>query len=243
MIDESQLVPYRCSELPVTKGPWLVFAPHADDESFGMGGTITLAAATGIDVHVVIMTDGSLGGEQDNLVNIREQEARAASALLGVSSVIFLKQKDRGLAVNPLLVNELVRLIEGSKPSAVFFPGIHEAHPDHRMTALLVWQALQKLGSDDVVPVGYEITGQSPINCLVDITTVIENKKQVIDVYQSQIGQKNYRDIVLALNRLRTFTLGKDVQWAEGFFVYEPIAIKGSLVEWAQQRLDRQLAE
>ncbi len=243
MIDEGFLVPYHSSSLPVETGPWLVFAPHADDESFGMGGTLCRATAAGVAVHVVIMTDGSLGGEQDDLVNVREQEARDAATLLRVSSVLFLKQKDRGLNMNSQLVSEIARLIEVSNPAAVFFPGINEAHPDHRATALLVWQALQMLGSSEVVAVSYEITGQSPINCLVDITAVIEEKKQVIGVYQSQLGQKNYLDVVLSLNRLRTYTLGPEVKWAEGFYVYSPAELDSTLSAWGQEKVSRQLME
>jgi LmbE family N-acetylglucosaminyl deacetylase len=243
MIDESRLLPYHSSPLPHDEGPWLIFAPHADDESFGMGGTLALANAAGVAVHVVIMTDGSLGGEQDDLVNVREQEAREAATLLGVSSVLFLKQKDRELKPDPQLARQVVRLIEASKPKAVFFPGIYEAHPDHRATALVVWQALQMIRSPRITPIAYEITGQSPINCLVDITGVFEKKKRVVAVYQSQLGQKNYLDIVLALNQLRTFTLGAEVQWAEGFYVYTPAELGGTLSEWGQERVRKQLVE
>ena len=35
---EDALIPFNTSPLP--SGPWLVFAPHADDETFGMGGTL-----------------------------------------------------------------------------------------------------------------------------------------------------------------------------------------------------------
>lgn len=241
MIDESQLVPYHCSALPHPAGPWLVFAPHADDESFGMGGTLALACAAGLIVHLVVITDGALGGELVDLVSIREQEAREAAALLGVSSVMFLKQQDRGLQVSQQLVSEVAHIVAVTKSAAVFFPGIHEAHPDHRASTLLVWQALKTLGDSQVVAVSYEITGQSPINCLVDISAVIEKKKQTIAVYKSQLGQKNYLEIVLALNRLRTFTLSAEVQWAEGFYIFTAAELTGSLLEWGQERLRHQL--
>jgi LmbE family N-acetylglucosaminyl deacetylase len=243
MIDESQLVPYQSSPLPIATGPWLVFAPHADDESFGMGGTLALACAAGLTVHVVIMTDGALGGEMDDLVNVREQEARAAATLAGISSVLFLKQQDRGLQPESQLVRQVAQLIEASTPAAVFFPGIYEAHPDHRATALLVWQALQMINSPGITPVAYEITGQSPINCLVDITGVIEKKKKMVGIYQSQLGQRNYLDIVLALNRLRTFTLGAEVQWAEGFYVYAQADLSDTLAAWGQERLRKLLIQ
>ena len=38
---ETDLVPYNTS--PIPKGPYLIFAPHPDDEVIGMGGTIFLA--------------------------------------------------------------------------------------------------------------------------------------------------------------------------------------------------------
>ena len=37
MLPESELIPYGSSELP--PGPWLVFSPHPDDETFGLGGS------------------------------------------------------------------------------------------------------------------------------------------------------------------------------------------------------------
>lgn len=75
------------------EGPWLVFAPHADDETFGMGGAIALARAAGIQVTVLILTDGALGGKAgaaDDLVSIREQETVAALECLGGGTSILL---------------------------------------------------------------------------------------------------------------------------------------------------------
>jgi hypothetical protein len=39
---EHILVPFAPAALP--PGPWLVFAPHADDETFGMGGSLLKAS-------------------------------------------------------------------------------------------------------------------------------------------------------------------------------------------------------
>ena len=41
--DESVLIPFDTSPLP--DGPWLIFAPHPDDEAFGMGGSILKAVS------------------------------------------------------------------------------------------------------------------------------------------------------------------------------------------------------
>ena len=82
--DESVLIPFHTSVLP--DGPWLIFAPHPDDETFGMGGSIIKAKEQGVDVHLVILTDGSLGGDPTNLVETRKREVEEVSEILGVKS-------------------------------------------------------------------------------------------------------------------------------------------------------------
>ncbi len=79
ILEEYQLLPYNNSDLP--RGPWLVFAPHPDDETFGMGGSLLLAKQQNIATHVVFVTDGALGGEGDReaVSQERMEEARAAT--------------------------------------------------------------------------------------------------------------------------------------------------------------------
>lgn len=240
-LDEAQIAPYTATPLPAVAGPWLVFAPHADDESFGMGGSIALAAQAGIAVHLVVLTDGALGGTQHDLVAIRKQETQQAVQVLGIHSVAFLEQGDRQLLLAAELVTKVVALIRTHKPRAVFFPGVFELHPDHRATSLLVWAALQRVADPTLEAVAYEIATQSPVNCLVDITAVLPAKQRAIACYGSQLEQKNYGDIVTAMNRLRSLTLGKEVSAAEGFYRYTAAELQGSLKEWARDRAGRLL--
>ena len=60
ILAENELVPYITSYIP--DGPWLTFAPHADDETFGLGGSMLLAKQKNIETNVVFVTDGALGG-------------------------------------------------------------------------------------------------------------------------------------------------------------------------------------
>ncbi len=92
---EHILLPFAPADLP--PGPWLVFAPHADDETFGMGGSLLKASKQGVETHVIVLTDGALGGERDDLVQIRRQEAEAAAQLLGLTSLECWSEPDRGL--------------------------------------------------------------------------------------------------------------------------------------------------
>ena len=229
MMDEGQIIPFETSPLPVEEGPWLVFAPHADDESFGMGGSLAKAADQGIRVELVIMTDGSLGGSQENLIDIRKKEAFAAASLLGLERPVFLNNRDRELNLDENTIAQVVQEIKRVSPAAVFFPGVFEIHPDHRKTALLVWKALGKIADKKIIPVSYEVLVQSPVNRLVDLSAYIERKYSAMQVYASQLEENRYVDIALALNKLRTLTLHTDVAFAEGFCCFEPEDINEEL--------------
>ena len=91
----------------------LIFAPHSDDETLGTGGLILAARRAGIQVKVVMLTNGDgflFATIRDfkriyprhfdfvRLGEMRQQETLAALRLLGVSSsqVDFLSYPDRG---------------------------------------------------------------------------------------------------------------------------------------------------
>jgi LmbE family N-acetylglucosaminyl deacetylase len=218
---ENILIPFHSSPLP--KGPWLVFAPHADDETFGMGGSLLKAKKEGIEAHLVVLTDGSLGGDTENLVQIRSGEVKLAAELLGLKSVQCWSELDRSLDLTEQVLEKVVRAILDLSPSTVFFPGPLEIHPDHRATALLVWNALKRVRvkSPTPEPISYEIGVQNPINCLIDITQQSIEKRGVMDVYASQNQENNYPELVTALDKGRTFSLPREIKYAEGFFRYQ----------------------
>jgi len=242
MMQEPELCPFVPTPLPHAEGPWLVLAPHPDDESFGMGGSLLKARTAGIATHVLIMTDGALGGAAPDIVALRQRETRAAADLLGLSGLHFLGQPDRALGLGEPVVAQLLALVETLRPAALFFPGVWEMHPDHRRTALLAWQVLQRLGSRAPVGIAYEITGQSPANLLVDISAQMAGKLAALRAYGSQLQENNYLDIVQALNKLRTLTLGPQVDWAETYYRFSAAELHGSLSAWIQSRVAAMLA-
>ena len=219
--DESVLIPFDTSPLP--DGPWLIFAPHPDDETFGMGGSILKAKKEGIDVHLVILTDGSLGGDQINLAETRKRETEKVSKILGINSLSFWGETDRALVNNHIITKKACQAILETNPATVYFPGPLEVHPDHRTAALIVWEALQKMRQKDIYPepISYEIGVQNPVNMLINISGQIKTKQKAMDLYVSQNGQNNYSELVLALDKGRTFSLPNKVKFAEGFFRYQ----------------------
>lgn len=227
---EHVLLPYAVSELPA--GPWLVFAPHADDETYGMGGALLRAKAAGIQTHVIVLTDGALGGEADDLVKIRRAEVEHAARELGLASLQCWDEPDRGLEPGAALVSKTSAAIASIGAATVFFPGPLEAHPDHRAAAQLVWLALQSSPAHEALSaLSYEIGNQNPINRMLDTSAVIRDKARVMSCYNSQNSENNYEDLVLALDKGRTFTMPPEVQHCEGFYEYSPAQRGKSLRE------------
>jgi LmbE family N-acetylglucosaminyl deacetylase len=117
---------------------------HPDDESLGFGSTLAHYAAEGVDVSVVIATRGEAGRYGDTskphpgreaLGRVREAEARAACAELGVRQVRFLDYVDGELpdAEPAQAAGRIAAIVRELKPHVVvtFDPFGAYGHPDH----------------------------------------------------------------------------------------------------------------
>lgn len=130
-----------------------VFA-HPDDESFGMGGTLSLYAARGHRVELVCATRGEAGEISDaslataeTLPAVREIELRCAARSMGIRPPVFLDYRDSGMKGTPEndhprslhradrreAVGKVTQLIREIQPDVVvtFEPGGGYGHPDH----------------------------------------------------------------------------------------------------------------
>jgi LmbE family N-acetylglucosaminyl deacetylase len=129
----------------------LVLAPHPDDETLGCGATIMRKLAAGAPVNVVVAADGryaypSSDLSVDALIEIREEEARRACAILGLpdTSITFLRFEDLRLADHRgLLRDRLFPLFEMIRPEEILVTSAIDNHPDHRVLAELARELVQ----------------------------------------------------------------------------------------------------
>ena len=148
----------------------LAVLAHPDDESFGMGGTLALYAARGVDVHLVCATRGEVGEVApelmegfESIAKRRESELRCAAGVLGLAGVHFLGYRDSGmpgsadnshpqaLAAQPLneVAAKVVRYIRELKPQIVltFDPIGGYRHPDHIAIQRATVHAFEQAGN------------------------------------------------------------------------------------------------
>ena len=237
-MNETQFIPFHTTDLTVKRV--LVLAPHPDDETIGCGGSLALHAAASDPVRVVILTNGAKGDvfgrfDRDDYIAMRQQETRAACACLGISDVTFWSYEDRELANAGTVVSDMVALISTYHPELIYAPSPLEFHPDHRAAAVFI-QAAVKLCRTNADLLFYEVGRPMQVDILVDITRVLDQKIQALHQYRSQLEERPYDDVALALNRFRSLTLPKEVTHAEGFIRYRPSGLNasvGNLTEWS----------
>jgi len=115
---------------------------HPDDESFSGAGTAMKYRADGVRSVLVTATLGERGKAGDppvcdpaELGACREQELKAAAAIIGFREVHLLRHRDRGLMDTPVdaIRQSLVRVIRDTRPVIVvtFDPNGFNLHPDH----------------------------------------------------------------------------------------------------------------
>ncbi|MBK9384767.1 MAG: PIG-L family deacetylase [Planctomycetes bacterium] len=185
----------------------LVIAPHADDEVISAGGLLTQAAASGIAVRVVHLTDGSAGdpdGRFGDLVATRRAESDAALAALGLESAVELGFRDGTLGGRVDELAERLRAeISSFAPDTAIALSPFEAHADHRVAAEALRRALPaSLAVRRVLWAG--VNSPVPANVLVDITPALAQKDAAMACYASQIAYNDIRTKVRALDASRT---------------------------------------
>jgi N-acetylglucosamine malate deacetylase 1 len=114
----------------------LVVAPHADDETLGMGGTIARYCSEGHSVRVAIVTgqgnDPHPIWKSETWEKVRT-EARAAMKHLGDPELVFYELPAVVFADGPIyqtngIIDNVIREFD---PDELYIPYYHDLHRDH----------------------------------------------------------------------------------------------------------------
>ena len=138
------------------KERFVMISPHDDDAVLGAGLLIQLAKREKVPVHILIVTDGSMGycsiEEKDKIADIRRDESYECYQSLGVpmENIVWLGFPDcrinefRGRRAaqpaEPLAVagftglqNAFTHQLRKIRPTQCFLPTANDLHPDHRI--------------------------------------------------------------------------------------------------------------
>jgi LmbE family N-acetylglucosaminyl deacetylase len=190
----------------------LCFTAHPDDIDFGAAGTVAAWTAAGVQVSYCIMTDGDAGGfdpaQREEIVRLRVEEQQRAAALVGVTDIHYLHQRDGYLEPSHEVMREVVRLIRQLRPDVVVsmhpernWSRIQKSHPDHLAVGEAVTRAVYPALEN---PFAYPELAESGLeayklpwlwlfagpeereNHFVDVTEHVESKVAAIHIHVSQ---------------------------------------------------------
>ncbi|MFE4227675.1 PIG-L deacetylase family protein [Arthrobacter sp. NPDC056886] len=190
----------------------LCFTAHPDDIDFGAAGTVAAWTAAGVQVSYCIMTDGDAGGfdpaQREEIVRLRVAEQQRAAALVGVTDIHYLHQRDGYLEPSHEVMREVVRLIRQLRPDVVVsmhpernWNRIQKSHPDHLAVGEAVTRAVYPALEN---PFAYPELAESGLeayklpwlwlfagpeereNHFVDVTEHVDSKLAAIHIHVSQ---------------------------------------------------------
>jgi LmbE family N-acetylglucosaminyl deacetylase len=192
----------------------LVVLAHPDDPEFFCGATIARWTRAGHTVIYWLLTCGDKGTADrsltsEQLCGLRQEEQRAAAAVLGVHEVHFLGFPDGYLTPDLTLRKEITRIIRTIRPDVLvtcdptsLFMGENRLnHPDHRAAGQAALDAVYPPARDhlyfpELLQAGLEphavrevwVSGTLEPSVRLDVTDLWETKIRALYEHKSQVG-------------------------------------------------------
>ena len=193
----------------------LAIGPHPDDIEIGCAGSILKWKEKGFKIHLMVMTDGSNGGD----TSVRRKEQERSAAILGAEEIIWGGFRDTELEYQgKILVDTIEDCLKKIKPAFVLVNYPEDTHQDHRSLSSATVSAARN--SKNVL--FYEGPTSIDFNptVFVDIDSYMTKKMDTLKAHDSQIHKTNIEgmsiiEIAKAMAHFRG-TQGR-VKYGEGF--------------------------
>ncbi len=197
----------------------LVFA-HPDDESSGVSGTVKKYTQQGVPVDLVTATRGEKGSRVGVPANmdtgtVREEELRAAAAIIGIRNIYLLGYVDGELDKADIneVVSKITDIMRRVEPEIVitFGPDGISGHSDHITIGKAATRAFEKLTADgkgprklyyvtiaasalpDADEYGVATRPDDEVNISTDISQYFDSKINALSAHRSQ---QDARDLI-----------------------------------------------
>ena len=206
-LEAAHRLPFRPVREALANRPFIIIAPHPDDESLGCGGLITDACRQGLRGKVVIVSDGagshpnSKAYPPDRLTALRKEEAKRAGAELGLKpeDMLFLGLRDRFVPYEgegaERAIGAIVACVREITAGSLFVSWRHDPHCDHEASYQIARQVQRRAGElrlfeyvvwGHILPPSTEVNPiRSGFRIRIDDET-LEKKRRAIAAHRSQ---------------------------------------------------------
>ncbi len=206
----------------------LVVATHPDDETLGCGGTLLKHKESGDEIYWLLCTKP----QSSNLDRILE--INKVSQLYQFKDVFTLDLMATLVdqTSTKSLVDKISEVFNIVKPNIVYLPFKDDIHSDHRAIFEAAFSCTKKFRypflekvymMETISETEFSISGFFP-NVFVDISDFIEKKKEIMEIYSSEISEHPFpRSLknIEALAVIRGATAG--CNFAESFVLLKEI--------------------
>ena len=181
----------------------IVIAPHPDDETLGVGGTLLRKKAEGATIAWVIVTKISMEfGWNAEKVKQRDDEINRVAQLYDFDEVHTLNFQTTQLDAIPMsdIVKAISNVFKSFRPEEVFVPHPSDIHTDHWVVFNAVSACTKWFRYPSVKRVlAYETLSETDFglgtdqafrpNVFVDIADFVTKKLVAMDIYASEVGE------------------------------------------------------
>lgn len=230
----------------------LAVTAHPDDIEFGCAGSVARWVDEGAEASFVIVTDGSTGTVDtemmgDRLATLRREETLAAAKILGVTDVVFLGYRDGYVEPTLDLRRDIAREFRRARPHRMIVMdpqslpgGWFVNHPDHRAVGQASLDITVTAGTtpghftellDEGLPPwrGLKeiyVSGPGGGEHAVDITSTVDRKIDALKAHASQVGDwAGLEGMIRGWTKQNGLTQG--FEYAELFHVIKPLGSEG----------------
>ena len=198
----------------------IVVAPHPDDETLGVGGTLLRRKAEGATIAWLIVTAISTeSGWSKEAVKQRAGEIERIKQFYDFDEVFSLNFQTTQLDTFPMsdIVTAISGVFNSFKPSEVFLPHPSDVHTDHRVVFNAASACTKWFRYPSVKRVlAYETLSETDFglgtdqafrpSVFVDIKHFLSKKLEAMDIYESEVGEFPFprsHEAICALASLR----------------------------------------
>jgi LmbE family N-acetylglucosaminyl deacetylase len=217
----------------------MAIVAHPDDAEFSSAGTLAKFAKEGKRVYIVVCTAGNKGSpdpemKDADLAALREKEQLAASAELGITETIFLRNPDGELYPTLEFRKQIVEQLRRYRPDVVITHDPwrpYALHPDHRAVGTAVADAVYPTARDAIYfPEHYQaglmpwkvgeiwFYGSENPDRYIDISETFPQKIAALRQHDSQVGRSTQLEDRIR-DRVTEVGKGAGLPMAEAFKV------------------------
>ena len=226
----------------------LAFGAHPDDVEISCGGTLLRYAGEGKQIAIVDLTRGELGTRGSG--DLRMEECKAASQILGLVDRVNLGMADGFFEENEDHLHQIIREIRHFRPKLILANSIRDRHPDHGRAAALVARAAFLSGLPKINTERNGISQEAyraPMllhyiqdiyiepDVVLDVSAYAEEKIKVVQCFSSQFFDPNSTEPETPISNAHFFEFMKGrmlqfgrpigTKYAEGFTVNRTLGV------------------